>query len=100
MGDEHLSTIPETESSSVGDLVPIPSESEGILDHVCDVPSPLDNPDDYVEIFSDSDDNDDSLSCGDIDYVEELPSELVSLEEKMRKILTLKSKMRLSVKNY
>nr|GEW65156.1 hypothetical protein [Tanacetum cinerariifolium] len=43
MGDEHLDTIPETESdevikSSVEDLVPIPSESEGILDNMCDVP--------------------------------------------------------------
>ncbi|GKC31514.1 reverse transcriptase domain-containing protein [Tanacetum coccineum] len=44
MGDEHLDTIPETESdevikSSVEDLVPIPSESEGIFDNMCDVPS-------------------------------------------------------------
>ncbi|GJY55277.1 hypothetical protein Tco_0454392 [Tanacetum coccineum] len=43
MGDEHLDTIPETESdevikSSVKDLVPIPSESEGIF-NMCDVPS-------------------------------------------------------------
>nr|GEU58827.1 hypothetical protein [Tanacetum cinerariifolium] len=43
MGDEHLDTIPEIESdeiikSSVEDLVPIPSESEGILDSMCDVP--------------------------------------------------------------
>ncbi|GKD14782.1 hypothetical protein Tco_1199189 [Tanacetum coccineum] len=43
MGDEHLSTIPETESdklikSSVENLVPIPSESEGIFDNMCDVP--------------------------------------------------------------
>ncbi|GKA08922.1 hypothetical protein Tco_0688253 [Tanacetum coccineum] len=41
MGDEHLSTIPETESdevikSSVEDLVPIPSESEGISDDTDD----------------------------------------------------------------
>ncbi|GJT78997.1 reverse transcriptase domain-containing protein [Tanacetum coccineum] len=41
MGDEHLSTIPETESdevinSGVEDLVPIPSESEGIFDNMCD----------------------------------------------------------------
>ncbi|GJX29964.1 hypothetical protein Tco_0238043 [Tanacetum coccineum] len=40
MGDEHLDTIPATESdevikSSVEDLVPIPSESEGIPDNVC-----------------------------------------------------------------
>nr|GFA55372.1 hypothetical protein [Tanacetum cinerariifolium] len=43
MGDEHPDTIPEMESdeiikSSVEDLVPIPSESEGILDNMCDVP--------------------------------------------------------------
>nr|GEZ97237.1 hypothetical protein [Tanacetum cinerariifolium] len=43
MEDEHLDTIPATKSddvikSSVKDLVPIPSESEGILDNMCDVP--------------------------------------------------------------
>nr|GEX96339.1 hypothetical protein [Tanacetum cinerariifolium] len=43
IGDEHLSTILETElneviKSSVEDLVPVPSESEGILDNMCDVP--------------------------------------------------------------
>ncbi|GJR52329.1 hypothetical protein Tco_1402850 [Tanacetum coccineum] len=43
MGDEHLNTIPETESdevikSSVEDLVPMPSESKGISDDICDVP--------------------------------------------------------------
>nr|GFB16567.1 hypothetical protein [Tanacetum cinerariifolium] len=47
MGDEHLDTIPATESdefikSSVENLIPIPSESEGILDCMCDVPS-IDN---------------------------------------------------------
>nr|GFA19685.1 hypothetical protein [Tanacetum cinerariifolium]GFA19686.1 hypothetical protein [Tanacetum cinerariifolium] len=52
MEDEHLDTIPATKSddvikSSVKYLVPIPSESEGILDNMCDVPfrdnsSPLD----------------------------------------------------------
>ncbi|GJS11211.1 hypothetical protein Tco_0368007 [Tanacetum coccineum] len=39
MGDEHLNTIPETEKSSVENLVPIPSESKGIFDDICDVPS-------------------------------------------------------------
>ncbi|GJU61338.1 hypothetical protein Tco_1243173 [Tanacetum coccineum] len=44
MGDEHLSTIPETESdklikSSVENLVPILRESEGIFNNMCDVPS-------------------------------------------------------------
>ncbi|GKE86598.1 hypothetical protein Tco_1560340 [Tanacetum coccineum] len=43
MGDEHLDTIPATESdevikSSVENLVPIPSEFEGISDDTCDVP--------------------------------------------------------------
>nr|GFD38551.1 hypothetical protein [Tanacetum cinerariifolium] len=63
MGDEHLDTIPATESdevikSSVEDLVPIPSESEV---------SSID---------------DDSFSIHKIDYVEVSPhdSELVSLE--------------------
>nr|GFC98502.1 hypothetical protein [Tanacetum cinerariifolium] len=42
MGDEHLDTIPATESdevikSSVEDLVPIPSEFEGIPNNMCDV---------------------------------------------------------------
>nr|GEW38743.1 hypothetical protein [Tanacetum cinerariifolium] len=71
MGDEHLSTISETESdevikSSVEDLVLIPSESEGISDDTCDVP------------FCDN-----SPPLDDIDYIEASPpdSELVSLEE-------------------
>ncbi|GJR34189.1 hypothetical protein Tco_1209873, partial [Tanacetum coccineum] len=43
MGDEHLDTIPETESdevikSSVENLVPIPREFEGISDDSCDMP--------------------------------------------------------------
>ncbi|GJR92042.1 hypothetical protein Tco_0216053 [Tanacetum coccineum] len=92
MGDEHLSTIPETESdevikSSVEDLVPIPSESEGIFDDTCDVPfcdksPPLDVLNDHFEIFSDF--NDDCTSSDDdsfesIDYVEASPpdSELI-----------------------
>ncbi|GKB00725.1 hypothetical protein Tco_0828718 [Tanacetum coccineum] len=39
MGDEHLNTTPETEKSSVENLVPIPSEFKGISDDICDVPS-------------------------------------------------------------
>ncbi|GJU90721.1 hypothetical protein Tco_1303144 [Tanacetum coccineum] len=39
MGDEHRNTIPETEKSSVENLVPIPSESKGISEDICDVPS-------------------------------------------------------------
>nr|GEU84022.1 hypothetical protein [Tanacetum cinerariifolium] len=43
MGDEHLDTIPATKldefiNSSVENLIPIPSESEGIHEHMCDVP--------------------------------------------------------------
>nr|GFB36697.1 hypothetical protein [Tanacetum cinerariifolium] len=85
MGDEHLDTIPATESdefikSHVEDLIPIPSEPEGIPEHVCDVPShdnslPLDISKDQIEDFSESNKefssiDDDSFSIDDIDYVE------------------------------
>nr|GEV15867.1 hypothetical protein [Tanacetum cinerariifolium] len=44
MGDEHLDTIPTTESdefikSSVENLIPNPSESEDLFDSECDVPT-------------------------------------------------------------
>ncbi|GKG28014.1 hypothetical protein Tco_0406341, partial [Tanacetum coccineum] len=44
MGDEHLDTIPAMEldeviKSGVENLVPIPSEFEGISDDTCDVPN-------------------------------------------------------------
>ncbi|GKE88830.1 hypothetical protein Tco_1566305 [Tanacetum coccineum] len=39
MGDEHLNTIPETEKSSVENLVPIPSEFKGISEDIYDVSS-------------------------------------------------------------
>nr|GFC03191.1 hypothetical protein [Tanacetum cinerariifolium] len=97
MGDKHLDTIPTTESdevikSSVEDLVPIPSESEGIPEHKCDVPfhdnsPPLDVSKDQIEDLSDSNEefysiDDDSFSIDNIDYVEASPpdSELVSSE--------------------
>ncbi|GKF61644.1 hypothetical protein Tco_0181698, partial [Tanacetum coccineum] len=64
MGDEHLDTIPATESDevikfSVENLVPIPSESEGIPDSVCDVPlcinpTPLESFKEHSEIIIDS----------------------------------------------
>nr|GEU91194.1 hypothetical protein [Tanacetum cinerariifolium] len=73
MGDEHLNTISATKSnevikSSVEDLIPIPSESEGIPDHMCDVPfddnsSPLDISKDQFKDFSES--NDESSSIDD-----------------------------------
>nr|GEX51432.1 hypothetical protein [Tanacetum cinerariifolium] len=97
MGDEHLDTISATKSdevikSSVENLIPIPSESEGIPEHKCDVPShenslPLDVSKDQFEDFSKSNDefysiDDDSFSFEKIDYVEASPpdSELVSSE--------------------
>ncbi|GJS93701.1 hypothetical protein Tco_0800669 [Tanacetum coccineum] len=95
MGDEHLDTIPATESdevikSSVENLVPIPSESEGIPDNVCDVPlcnnpTPLEAFKEHSETIIDS--NNDSSSSDDdsyenIDYVDAslLDAEIVSLE--------------------
>nr|GEV49416.1 hypothetical protein [Tanacetum cinerariifolium] len=98
IGDEHLDTIPKMESdklikSSIENLVPIPSESEGIPDNMCDVPfhdnsPPLDISKDQFEDFFDSNDDstsidDDSFSIDDIEYVEASPpdSELVSLED-------------------
>nr|GFC11781.1 hypothetical protein [Tanacetum cinerariifolium] len=97
MGDEHLDTIPATGSdgvikSSVEDLVSIPSESEGIPKHKCDVPfhdnSPsLDVSKDQFEDFSEFNDefsstDNDSFSIDNIDYVEASPpdSELVNSE--------------------
>nr|GFA21336.1 hypothetical protein [Tanacetum cinerariifolium] len=97
MGDEHLDTILATESdefikSGVENLIPIPGESEGIPEHVCDVPShdnspPLDVSKYQFEDFFESNEefssiDDDSFSIDDIDYVEASPpdSELVSSE--------------------
>ncbi|GKG27121.1 hypothetical protein Tco_0402824, partial [Tanacetum coccineum] len=62
MGDEHISTILEKEESSVEDLVPIPSDSEGIFDSMCDVPfcdnsTPLEALKDHSKIFIDSNDD-------------------------------------------
>nr|GFB68612.1 hypothetical protein [Tanacetum cinerariifolium] len=98
MGDEHLDTIWATESdevikSSVENLIPIPSESEGIPEHMCDVPShdnspPLDVSKDQIEDFFESNNkkfssiDDDSFSIDYIDYVEASPPdhEVVSSE--------------------
>nr|GFB25508.1 hypothetical protein [Tanacetum cinerariifolium] len=88
MGDEHLDTIPTTESdkfikSGVENLIPIPSESEGIPDHMCDVFShdnspPLDVSKNQFEDFSESNEefsstDDNSFSLDNIDYVEASP---------------------------
>nr|GEX91310.1 hypothetical protein [Tanacetum cinerariifolium] len=96
IGDEHLDTILATESdevikSSVEALVPIPSESEGIPDTMCDVylvnnPTPLEAKDHFEIIMNSNDDissnDDDSLYNENIEYVEASPhdSELVGLE--------------------
>ncbi|GJS81682.1 hypothetical protein Tco_0748223 [Tanacetum coccineum] len=97
MGDEHLDTIPATESdeiikSSVENLVQIPSESEGIPDSVCDVPlcnnpTPLEAFKEHSETIIDSNNDysssdDDSFSSKDIEYVDASPpdAEIVSLE--------------------
>nr|GEW45736.1 hypothetical protein [Tanacetum cinerariifolium] len=78
--------------SGVENLISIPSESEGIPEHVCDVPfhdnsPPLDVSKDQIEDFSESNEkfssiDDDSFSLDDIDYVEASPpnSEPVSSE--------------------
>nr|GEV32625.1 hypothetical protein [Tanacetum cinerariifolium] len=97
MGDEHLDTILATESdefikSSVENHIPIPSESEGIPEHMSDVPShdnspPLDVLKDQFKDFSESNEefsltDDDSFSFDKINYVEASPLdyELVSSE--------------------
>nr|GEY41728.1 hypothetical protein [Tanacetum cinerariifolium] len=96
MGDKHLDTILAMESaevikSSVEDLVPIPSEFEGIPDTMCDVhlvnnPTPLEAKDHFEIVINSNDDisssDDDSLYNDNIKYVEASPhdSELVSLE--------------------
>nr|GEZ73951.1 hypothetical protein [Tanacetum cinerariifolium] len=96
MGDEHLDTIPATESdevikSSVKDLVPILSEFKGISATMCDVylvnnPTPLEAKYHFEIVVNSNDDysssDDDSLYYENIEYVEASPhdSEFVSLE--------------------
>nr|GEY31674.1 hypothetical protein [Tanacetum cinerariifolium] len=96
MGDEHLDTIPTTESdevikSSVEDLVQIPSEFEGIPNTMCDVhlvnnPTPLEAKNHFEIVINSNDDysssDDDYLYNENIEYVKASPhdSELVSLE--------------------
>nr|GFA92350.1 hypothetical protein [Tanacetum cinerariifolium] len=79
-------------SNPVENLIPIPSESEGIPENICDVPChdnslPLDVSKDQFEDFFESNDefssiDEDSFSIDNIDYVEASPpdSELVSSE--------------------
>ncbi|GKD51862.1 hypothetical protein Tco_1280838, partial [Tanacetum coccineum] len=81
MEDEHLST-------SVENLVPIPSEFKGIFEDTCDVPvcedpSTFDALSNHSEILSDYSTSSDDDSYENIEYVDATPpnSELVSLEE-------------------
>nr|GEW40871.1 hypothetical protein [Tanacetum cinerariifolium] len=84
--DKHIDTVPATKSnevikSSVENLIPIPCESEGIPDNMCDVPfhdnsPPLDISKDQFEGFSDSNDDstlidEDSFSIDDIEGIDE-----------------------------
>nr|GEV92262.1 hypothetical protein [Tanacetum cinerariifolium] len=87
MRDEHLNTILETESdelikSSVENLFPIPSESEGISDDTCDVPFCDNSPPLYVlndnfELFSDF--NDDCTSCDNFSPINIFEEEYMTL---------------------
>ncbi|GJZ73619.1 hypothetical protein Tco_0637765 [Tanacetum coccineum] len=89
MEDEHLDAIPATESdevikSSVENLVPTPSESEGIPDKMCDVPlcdhpTPLEAFKEHSEIVVDFND-DSTLSDEDSPYGEDIDAEIVSSE--------------------
>nr|GFA29924.1 hypothetical protein [Tanacetum cinerariifolium] len=102
MGDEHLDTIPATESdefikSSVENLIPILSESEGIPEHKCDVPfhdnsPPLDVSKDQIKDFFESNEefssiHDDSFSIDDIDYVEASPLDFELLSSEVMEIV-------------
>nr|GEZ96022.1 hypothetical protein [Tanacetum cinerariifolium] len=96
IGDEHLDTISVMESnkvikSSVKDLVPILSESEGIPDTMCELhlvknPTPLKAKDHFEIVINSNDDcsssDDDSVYIENIKYVEASPhdSELVNLD--------------------
>nr|GFA97336.1 hypothetical protein [Tanacetum cinerariifolium] len=101
MGDEHLDTIPATESdevikSSVEDLVLIPSETKGIPDTMCDVhlnnPTPFEAKNHFETVINSKDDissSDDDSLYENIEYVEASPhdSEVVRLE--VTEIVTL-----------
>nr|GEX65521.1 hypothetical protein [Tanacetum cinerariifolium] len=96
MGDGHLDTIPAMKSdevikSSVEDLIPIPSEFEGIPDTMCDVHlvnnhTSLEAKDHFEIVINSNDDisssDDDSLYNENIEYVEAPPydSKVISLE--------------------
>ncbi|GKF95221.1 hypothetical protein Tco_0287956, partial [Tanacetum coccineum] len=83
MGDEHLNTIPKTESdelikSSVENLVPTPSESEDLsnIESKCDVPVC----DDFTTVFNPLFDADNDFSSRDDKSFsdEDVPKEIYS----------------------
>ena len=89
---ETTTEVVEIASSQSTSLVPPPDSPKYSSTLVFDISKPSDplEPElkdsfdkscDRVEVFSESDNEYDSLSFGDIDYVDDLPSELVSLEE-------------------
>ncbi|GKE18315.1 hypothetical protein Tco_1425892 [Tanacetum coccineum] len=102
MGDEHLDIISAMESdkvikSSVENLVPIPSESKGILDSVCDMPlcnnpTPLEAFKEHSEIVVDFNDDstssdDDSPYGEDIDYINASPPDTEIVSSKVVEIV-------------
>nr|GEV61583.1 hypothetical protein [Tanacetum cinerariifolium] len=88
MGDEHLDTIPKTESdefikSSVENLVPSPSESEDLSDSECDVPA-CDDFTTFSNLLFDADDDfssSDNESFSDEDISKEIYSNPLFNEE-------------------
>nr|GEZ42215.1 hypothetical protein [Tanacetum cinerariifolium] len=104
MGDEHLDTISATESDefikfSVENLISIPSESEGIPEHICDMPihdnsPPLDVSKDQFEDLSNSNEefsstDEDSFSIDNIDYVEASPPDYKLVSSEVMEIVIL-----------
>nr|GFA64497.1 hypothetical protein [Tanacetum cinerariifolium] len=104
MGDEHLDTIPATESdefikSGVEDLIPIPSESEGGIKASNDNPilfydpiisgtpsnlTPSEESDFFLEVLFDAEcksDSSDDQSCFDEDVLEKIVSKPLCEEE-------------------
>nr|GEY41282.1 hypothetical protein [Tanacetum cinerariifolium] len=108
MGDEHLDPILATEldefiKSSVENLITIPSESEGIPEHVCDVPfhdnsPPLDVSKDQIEDLSESNEefssiDDDAFSIDNIDYVEASPPDYELVSSEVMEIVILERRL-------
>nr|GFD06918.1 hypothetical protein [Tanacetum cinerariifolium] len=84
IGDEHLDTIPATESdefikSSVENLVPNPSESKG--ENGCDVPACLTTFSNILFEVDYESDSSDYQSCSDEDFSEEIFSNPLFEEE-------------------